>query len=373
MEKKMAEEKDNKVKALQLAVDQIEKAYGKGSVMKLGDNPIAKIESISTGSISLDAALGIGGIPRGRVIEIYGPESSGKTTVCLHIIAEAQKNGGIAAFIDTEHALDINYAKKIGVDVKNLLFSQPEFGEQALEIVETLIRSNAIDVIVIDSVAALTPRAEIEGEMGDPSMGVHARLMSQALRKLTSAISKSATSVIFTNQLRSKIGVMFGNPETTTGGNALKFYASVRLDVRRKEVIKDGNDIIGNRVKVKVVKNKVAPPFKETEFDILYNEGISKLGDLIDVAVTHDIINKSGSWFSYKGDRLGQGRDSVKKILIEDAKIHKQVEIDVKIKLGIIKPEEIPVIKETKAEVKEAKDAKEVKETKEVKEPAKKK
>jgi recombination protein RecA len=361
----MADEKDNKAKALQLAVDQIEKAYGKGSVMKLGDNPIAKIDSISTGSISLDAALGIGGIPRGRVTEIYGPESSGKTTVCLHVIAEAQKNGGIAAFIDTEHALDINYAKRIGVDVKNLLFSQPEFGEQALEIVETLIRSNAIDVIVIDSVAALTPRAEIEGEMGDPTMGVQARLMSQALRKLTAAISKSATSVIFTNQLRSKIGVMFGNPETTTGGNAMKFYASIRLDIRRKEVIKEGNDIVGNRVKVKVVKNKVAPPFRETEFDILYNEGISWLGDLIDVAVNNDIINKSGSWFSYKGDRLGQGRDSVKKILLEDAKILKQVETDVKLKLGIIKEEDIVATKEPKTETKETKEIKETKETKE--------
>jgi recombination protein RecA len=354
MEKKMTEEKEGKLKALQLAVDQIEKAYGKGSVMKLGDNPIAKIDSISTGSISLDAALGVGGIPRGRITEIYGPESSGKTTVCLHVMAEAQRNGGIAAFIDTEHALDINYAKRIGVDVKNLLFSQPEFGEQALEIVETLIRSNAIDVIVIDSIAALTPRAEIEGEMGDPSMGVQARLMSQALRKLTAAISKSHTSVVFTNQLRSKIGVIYGNPETTTGGNAMKFYASVRLDIRRKEVIKEGNDIIGNRVKVKVVKNKVAPPFRETEFDILYNEGISKLGDLIDVAVTNDIINKSGSWFSYKGDRLGQGRDAVKKILMDDAQVLKQVENDVKVKLGIIK-EEPKQKEEIKAEGKEGK------------------
>lgn len=350
----MTEEKEGKLKALQLAVDQIEKAYGKGSVMKLGDNPIAKIDSISTGSISLDAALGVGGIPRGRITEIYGPESSGKTTVCLHVMAEAQRNGGIAAFIDTEHALDINYAKRIGVDVKNLLFSQPEFGEQALEIVETLIRSNAIDVIVIDSIAALTPRAEIEGEMGDPSMGVQARLMSQALRKLTAAISKSHTSVVFTNQLRSKIGVIYGNPETTTGGNAMKFYASVRLDIRRKEVIKEGNDIIGNRVKVKVVKNKVAPPFRETEFDILYNEGISKLGDLIDVAVTNDIINKSGSWFSYKGDRLGQGRDAVKKILMDDAQVLKQVENDVKVKLGIIK-EEPKQKEEIKAEGKEGK------------------
>jgi len=341
------EEKENKAKALQLAVDQIEKNFGKGSVMRLGDNPIMKIEAISTGSISLDACLGVGGIPKGRITEIYGPESSGKTTVCLHVIAEAQKNGGIAAFIDTEHALDINYAKRIGVDVKNLLFSQPEFGEQALEIVETLIRSNAVDVIVIDSVAALTPRAEIEGDMGDPSMGVHARLMSQALRKLTAAISKSNTAVMFTNQLRSKIGIMFGNPETTTGGNAMKFYASVRLDIRKKEVIKEGNDIVGNRVKVKVVKNKVAPPFKECEFDILYNEGISKLGDLIDVAVNYDIINKSGSWFSYKGDRLGQGRDAVKKCLLEDPALLESVEKNVKYKLGILKEEEKPEIKST--------------------------
>jgi recombination protein RecA len=339
MEKHVTEEKDSKIKALQQAVDQIEKNFGKGSVMKLGDNPIAKIEAISTSSISLDACLGIGGIPKGRITEIYGPESSGKTTVCLHVIAEAQKQGGLAAFIDTEHALDINYAKKIGVDVKNLLFSQPDFGEQALEITETLIRSNAIDVIVIDSVAALTPRAELEGDMGDPTMGVHARLMSQALRKLTAAISKSNAAVIFTNQLRSKIGVMFGNPETTTGGNAMKFYASVRLDIRKKDAIKDGNDIIGNKVKVKVVKNKVAPPFKETEFDILYNEGISKMGDLIDVAVVHEVINKSGSWFSYKGDRLGQGREAVRKALIEDVALYESVEKNVKYKLGILKEE----------------------------------
>jgi recombination protein RecA len=332
-------EKENKAKALQQAVDQIEKNFGKGSVMKLGDNPILKIESISTSSISLDACLGIGGIPKGRITEIYGPESSGKTTVCLHVIAEAQRRGGVAAFIDTEHALDINYAKRIGVDVKNLLFSQPDFGEQALEIVETLIRSNAIDIIVIDSVAALTPRAELEGDMGDPTMGVHARLMSQALRKLTAAISKSNAAVIFTNQLRSKIGVMFGNPETTTGGNAMKFYASVRLDIRKKEVIKDGNDIIGNRVKIKVVKNKVAPPFRETEFDILYNEGISKLGDLIDAAVTYDVINKSGSWFSYKGDRLGQGREAVRKCLLEDTALYESVEKNVKYKLGILTEE----------------------------------
>ncbi|MBI4536061.1 MAG: recombinase RecA [Ignavibacteriae bacterium] len=331
----MAEDKDSKLQALKIAIDQIEKQHGKGSVMRLGEGPIQQVDVISTGSISLDAALGIGGIPRGRVIEIFGPESSGKTTLCLHIIAEAQRTGGITAFVDAEHALDMAYAKKLGVDVNNLLLSQPEFGEQALEIVETLVRSNALDVVVIDSVAALTPRAEIEGEMGDPSMGVQARLMSQALRKLTSAISKSKTSVIFTNQLRMKIGVMFGNPETTTGGNALKFYASVRLDVRRIEAIKDGTNIIGNRTRVKVVKNKVAPPFREAQFDILYNEGISKIGDLIDCAVEHNVIAKSGSWFSYKEDRIGQGRDAVKKYLQENEKIVKEIESEMRKKLGL--------------------------------------
>jgi len=331
----MSDEKDAKAQALKIAIDQIEKQHGKGSVMRLGEGPIQQVEVISTGSISLDAALGIGGIPRGRVTEVFGPESSGKTTLCLHIIAEAQRNGGIAAFIDAEHALDIGYAKKLGVDTNGLLLSQPEFGEQALEIVETLVRSGALDVIVIDSVAALTPRAEIEGEMGDPSMGVQARLMSQALRKLASAISKSKTSVIFTNQLRMKIGVMFGNPETTTGGNALKFYASVRLDVRRIEAIKDGTNIVGNRTKVKVVKNKVAPPFREAQFDILYNEGISKLGDLVDTAVDHSIIAKSGSWFSYKEDRIGQGRDAVKKFLQENEKIAKAIVAETRKKLGL--------------------------------------
>jgi recombination protein RecA len=334
----MADEKEAKAQALKIALDQIEKQHGKGSVMRLGEGPIQQVEVISTGSISLDAALGIGGIPRGRVIEIFGPESSGKTTLCLHVIAEAQRRGGICAFVDAEHAMDMNYAKKLGVDTNNLLLSQPEFGEQALEIVETLVRSGALDVIVIDSVAALTPRAEIEGEMGDPSMGVQARLMSQALRKLTSAISKSKTSVIFTNQLRMKIGVMFGNPETTTGGNALKFYASVRLDVRRIEAIKDGTSIIGNRTRVKVVKNKVAPPFREALFDILYNEGISKLGDLIDVAVEQNIIAKSGSWFSYKEDRIGQGRDMVKKFLQENEKLLATVERETRTKLGLPMP-----------------------------------
>ncbi|KAB2922770.1 MAG: recombinase RecA [Bacteroidetes bacterium] len=332
----MADEKDAKVQALKIAIEQIEKQHGKGSIMKLTDGPIMKIDAISTGSISLDAALGIGGVPRGRVIEIYGPESSGKTTICLTIIAEAQKLGGICAFIDAEHALDTSYARRLGVDTSSLLLSQPEYGEQGLEIVETLVRSGALDVVVIDSVAALTPRAEIEGEMGDPSMGVQARLMSQALRKLTAAIAKSKTSVIFTNQLRMKIGVMFGNPETTTGGNALKFYASVRMDVRRIEALKDGQNVIGNRTKVKVVKNKVAPPFKEVQFDILYNEGISKLGDLIDVAVEHNIIAKSGSWFSYKEDRIGQGRDAVKAFLIANEALAKQIDTEVRTKLGLI-------------------------------------
>ena len=337
----MSEEnnKDSRLQALKLAIEQIEKQHGKGAVMRLGDKTITKVEVIPTGSISLDYALGVGGVPRGRVTEIFGPESSGKTTLCLHIIAEAQKRNGIAAFVDTEHALDVNYAKRLGVDVNNLLLSQPEFGEQALEIVETLVRSGSIDVVVIDSVAALTPRAEIEGEMGDPTMGVQARLMSQALRKLAAAISKSKTCVIFTNQLRQKIGVMFGNPETTTGGNALKFYASIRLDVRRVEAIKDGNNVVGNRTRVKVVKNKVAPPFREASFDILYNEGISKIGDLIDLAIENDVIQKSGSWFAYKDERIGQGRDAVKKFLQENEKFHQEIETILRKKLGLIEEE----------------------------------
>jgi recombination protein RecA len=328
-------EENGKLKALDLAMQQIEKNFGKGAIMRLGDGAIAAVETIPTGSISLDAALGIGGIPRGRVVEIFGPESSGKTTICLHIVAEAQKRNGLAAFIDAEHALDIGYARKIGVDVNNLLVSQPEHGEQALEICETLVRSNAIDIVVIDSVAALVPRAEIEGEMGDPTMGTQARLMSQALRKLTSAISKSKTTVIFTNQLRQKIGVMFGNPETTTGGNALKFYASIRLDIRRKDVLKDAGNIIGNRVRIKVVKNKMAPPFRETEFDILYNEGISKIGDLLDVGVECGVVQKSGSWFSYGEERLGQGREGVRKFLKETPDLLLKIEDEVKSKLGI--------------------------------------
>jgi len=325
----------SKAKALQIAMDSIEKAHGKGSVMRLCDAPHVKVEAIPTGSLSLDAAIGIGGVPRGRIIEIYGPESSGKTTLCLHIIAEAQKRGGTAAFIDAEHALDIKYAERLGVKLNELILSQPEFGEQALDIMEQLVRSAAIDVIIIDSVAALTPRAEIEGEMGDAQMGSHARLMSQAMRKITAVIGKSNTTVIFTNQLRSKIGVMYGNPETTTGGNALKFYASLRLDIRRRDVIKEGTEIIGNRVRVKVVKNKMAPPFREVEFDVLYNEGISKLGDMIDVAIENDIIQKSGSWFSFGGERIGQGRESVKTYLKEYADSFKQVENAVKDKLGI--------------------------------------
>jgi recombination protein RecA len=297
--------------------------------MRLADAQPIAIDAISTGSISFDACLGIGGVPKGRIVEIYGPESSGKTTICLHIIANAQKNGGIAAFVDAEHALDTKYAQKLGVDLGNLLISQPEFGEQALEIVETLVRSNAIDVVVIDSVAALTPRVEIEGDMGEAQMGSQARLMSQAMRKLNAAIGRSSTCVIFTNQLRSKIGVIYGNPEVTTGGNALKYYASVRIDIRRKDVIKDGQEIIGNRVRAKVVKNKVAAPFRETEFDILYNEGISKIGDLLDVAIEHGIVAKSGSWLTYKEERV-QGRDSFRKLLQENEALFAEIESEVK-------------------------------------------
>lgn len=341
----MSAEQDAKMKILDDTITNIEKQYGKGTIMKLGDGVINKVDSIPTGSISLDYILGIGGVPRGRIVEIYGPESSGKTTLCLHIIAEAQKKGGLAAFIDAENALDIGYAKKLHVDVKNLLISQPDYGEQALEIVDTLVRSNALDIIVIDSVAALVPRAEIEGDMGDPHMAVQARLMSQALRKLTGAINRSKTVVIFTNQLRSKIGVMFGNPETTTGGNALKFYASLRLDIRRIAAIKDGQNVVGNRTKVKVVKSKVAPPFKEVEFDILYNEGISKAGDLIDLATNADIIKKSGAWFSYGEDRF-QGREQFRQFLIDNSDIFSKLELEVKKHLGML-PDEV------KEEVKE--------------------
>ena len=332
----MPSEKEQKMKIIEDAITSIEKTYGKGSIMKLGDGVIHDIEAIPTGALSLDFALGIGGVPRGRVTEVYGPESSGKTTLCLHVIAEAQKLGGLAAFIDAEHALDVNYAKRLGVDTANLLISQPDFGEQALEITDTLVRSNALDVIVIDSVAALVPRSEIEGEMGDATMAVQARLMSQALRKLTAAISKSKTSVIFVNQLRSKIGVMFGNPETTTGGNALKFYASLRIDIRRIAAIKDGENVIGNRTKVKIVKSKVAPPFKQVEFDILYNEGISKTGDLIDLGVDQGIIKKSGAWFTYEDERF-QGREGFRQKLIEMADMRSKLEKEVRTKLGMIK------------------------------------
>lgn len=319
-----------KLKALQLTLDKLEKSYGKGSIMKLGDQAVESIESISTGSISLDIALGIGGVPKGRVIEIYGPESSGKTTLATHIIAEAQKKGGIAAFIDAEHAFDKFYAKKLGVDVDNLLISQPDNGEQALEIADNLIRSGAIDVIVIDSVAALVPKAEIEGEMGDSKMGLQARLMSQALRKLTGTIAKTGCCCIFINQLREKIGVMFGNPETTTGGNALKFYASVRLDIRRTSQIKDSDEVSGNRVKVKIVKNKVAPPFRIAEFDIMFGEGISKTGEIIDLGVDFNIIKKAGSWFSYGDTKLGQGRDAVKQLLLDNPELSEEIEAKIR-------------------------------------------
>jgi recombination protein RecA len=315
-----------KLKSLKLTVDRLEKEFGKGVVMKLSDKAVNDIPSISTGSLGLDLALGIGGVPRGRVVEIYGPESSGKTTLALHIIAEAQKAGGIAAFIDAEHAFDATYAENLGIDTENLLIAQPDNGEQALEIADNLIRSSAIDVVVIDSVAALVPKAELEGEMGESKMGLHARLMSQALRKLTSSISKTNTVCIFINQLRDKIGVMFGSPETTTGGNALKFYASVRLDVRRLNQIKDGTEATGNRVRVKVVKNKVAPPFKQTEFDIIFGEGISKAGEVIDLAAEHDVVKKSGSWFSYNGDKLGQGREAVRQLLKDNPELMADIE-----------------------------------------------
>lgn len=313
---------EDKKKALALVLEKMDKTYGKGTVMKMGDSAVEEVEVIPSGSLGLDIALGVGGYPKGRVIEIYGPESSGKTTLTMHAIAEAQKQGGIAAFIDAEHAFDAVYAKKLGIDVENLIISQPDNGEQALEIADNLIRSGAIDIVVIDSVAALTPKAEIEGEMGDSKMGLHARLMSQALRKLTATISRTKCTVIFINQLREKIGVMFGNPETTTGGNALKFYASVRIDIRRSgSPIKVGEDAVGNRVKVKIVKNKVAPPFKNTEFDIMYGEGISKVGEILDLGVDYDIVKKSGSWFSYGDTKLGQGRDAVKELLKDNPEL----------------------------------------------------
>tara|TARA_B100000963_G_scaffold348826_1_gene356996 strand:- start:639 stop:1640 length:1002 start_codon:yes stop_codon:yes gene_type:complete len=323
----MSDPKDSKLKALKLTLDKLDKTYGKGSVMRLGDQEVERIESISSGSLGIDIALGIGGYPKGRVIEIYGPESSGKTTLTLHAIAECQKAGGIAAFIDAEHAFDRFYAEKLGVDLGELVISQPDNGEQALEIADNLIRSGAVDALVIDSVAALTPKSEIDGEMGDSKMGLHARLMSQALRKLTSSISKTNCTVFFINQLREKIGVMFGNPETTTGGNALKFYASVRIDIRKSTQLKDAEGgVLGNKTRVKIVKNKVAPPFKTAEFDIMYGEGISKTGEILDIGVELDIIEKSGSWFSYGGSKLGQGRDSVKSILKDNPELMEELE-----------------------------------------------
>jgi len=323
----MSSEKDAKLKALKLTLDKLDKTYGKGAVMKMGDRVVEDVEVIPSGSLGLDIALGVGGYPRGRVVEIYGPESSGKTTLTLHAIAEAQKQGGIAAFIDAEHAFDRFYAEKLGIDIDNLIISQPDNGEQGLEIADNLIRSGAIDIVVIDSVAALTPKSEIEGEMGDSKMGLHARLMSQALRKLTGSISKTNCTVIFINQLREKIGVMFGNPETTTGGNALKFYASVRLDIRRSTQIKDTDGaVLGNKTRVKVVKNKVAPPFRTTEFDIMYGEGISKVGEIIDLGVQYEIVKKSGSWFSYGDTKLGQGRDAVKSLLLDNPELFEELE-----------------------------------------------
>ena len=326
---------DDRKKVLASVLGNIEKQYGKGSIMKLGEKPRISVDVIPTGSLTLDLALGVGGVTKGRVIEIYGPESSGKTTVALHVVAEAQKRGGDAAFIDAEHALDPEYAKKLGVDIDNLLVAQPDTGEQALEIAEALVRSNALDVVVIDSVAALVPKAEIEGEMGDSHVGILARLMSQALRKLTGVTAKTGTAVIFINQLREKVGVMYGNPETTPGGRALKFFSSVRLDVRRLEQIKDGTNVIGNKTRVKVVKNKVAPPFKEAEFDIMYGEGISKVGNILDVAVDLNIINKSGAWFSYEGERLGQGRDNIKKYMQENPDFAEMIENRVRRSLGL--------------------------------------
>ena len=331
----MSADKDAKLKALKLTMDRMDKAYGKGTVMKMGDAPVIEVESIPTGSLTLDIALGVGGYPMGRVVEIYGPESSGKTTLTLHAIAECQRKGGIAAFIDAEHAFDRTYAESLGINTDDLIVSQPDNGEQALEIADNLVRSGAIDILIIDSVAALTPKAEIEGEMGDARVGLHARLMSQALRKLTGTISKTNCCVIFINQLREKIGVMFGNPETTTGGNALKFYSSVRLDIRRSTQIKDGDRVMGNRTRVKVVKNKVAPPFRLAEFDIMYGLGISKAGELIDLGVEHDILTKSGSWFSYGETRLGQGRDTVKQLFIDNPELAEEVEGKIKVKVAL--------------------------------------
>ena len=344
----MADDRTNldRGRAIEAALSNIEKRFGKGSIMRLGERDVSEVPAISTTSLSLDAAIGIGGVPRGRIVEIYGPESSGKTTLALHIVAEAQKAGGVAAYIDAEHAMDADYAGKLGVDIDQLLISQPDSGEQALEIAEALVRSNGVDVIVVDSVAALVPRAELDGEMGDSLPGLQARLMSQALRKLTAIVAQSNTCFIFINQIREKIGVMFGNPETTTGGRALKFYSSLRLDIRRIGAIKDGDRVVGNRTKVKVAKNKVAPPFRESEFDIMYGEGISREGDLLDLAVLNRVVEKSGAWFSYKGDRLGQGRENAKQALKDNADVLKKIDREVKVKLGIpVREESEPVAK----------------------------
>ena len=338
----MPEDRTEKNKALDLAMMQIEKQFGKGSIMRLGTkDPLVPVDVIPTGAISFDAALGVGGLPRGRVIEIFGPEASGKTTIALHVVAEAQKRGGMAAFVDAEHALDAVYAKKLGVDVDNLLVSQPDYGEQALEITEALVRSNAVDVLVIDSVAALVPKAELDGEMGDSLPGLHARLMSQAMRKLTAIVSKSKICLIFINQIREKIGVMFGNPETTTGGRALKFYSSVRVDIRRIAAIKDGDRVVGNRTRVKIVKNKIAAPFREAEFDILYGEGISKEGDLIDVAAERNVLEKSGAWYSYAGERIGQGRENARQFLRQNSDVRKKIEAEVRKALNLPIPREV--------------------------------
>lgn len=342
---KMSDEKKEKMKALQLTLEKLDKAYGKGTIMKLGDSKVLQAEAISTGSIGLDVALGIGGLPKGRIVEIYGPESSGKTTLAIQAIANCQRNGGVAAFIDAEHAFDKTYAEKLGVDVNNLLISQPDDGEQALDITEHLIRSGAIDIIVIDSVAALVPRSELEGEMGDSKMGLHARLMSQALRKLTGTINKTGCCCIFINQLREKIGVMFGNPETTTGGNALKFYASIRLDIRRIGQIKNGDEITGNRTRVKVVKNKLAPPFRVTEFDIMYGQGVSKVGEIVDLGTELNVLQKSGSWYSYETTKIGQGRDSVKQMLDDNPELAAEIEGKIRAKyaqaIEVVKPDAI--------------------------------
>jgi recombination protein RecA len=339
------EDLKERTRALDIAVGQIEKQFGKGSIMRLGQrNQVAPIEAISTGAISIDFALGIGGLPRGRVTEIFGPESSGKTTLALQVIAEAQRGGGMAAFVDAEHALDAQYAQKLGVDLENLLVSQPDHGEQALEIVEVLVRSNSVDVVVVDSVAALVPKAEIDGEMGEAQMGLQARLMSQALRKLTGIVSKSNTTLIFINQLREKIGVMFGNPETTTGGRALKFYASVRIDIRRIASIKDGDQVVGGRTRVKIVKNKVAPPFREAEFDVMYGEGISREGDLLDLAVDRRIVEKSGAWFAFEGERLGQGRENVKQFLKDNAAVRQAIEDRVRRELGLVTDQAVAAV-----------------------------